>query len=63
MLIVVTGFLKWQQRQNVRVEGRNVEACLQSPRHADAAIRSPEYAQPNEQQEHIRESQKCERLF
>ena len=55
MLIVVIGFLKWQQRKKVRVEGRNAETCLQRPRHADTAIRSPEYAQPTEQQEHTYE--------
>ena len=56
VLIVVTGFLKWQQRQNVRVEGRNVEACLQSPRRADTAIRPPEYAQLTGQQQHTYEN-------
>ena len=55
VLIVVIGFLKWQQRKKVRVEGRNAETCLQRPRHADTAIRSPEYAQPTEQQEHTYE--------
>ena len=55
VLIVVIGRLKWQQRQKVQVERRNAEARLQSPRHADAAICSPEYAQPNEQQEHTYE--------
>ena len=51
VLIVVIGFLKWQQRKKVRVEGRNAETCLQRPRHADTAIRSPEYAQPTEQEQ------------
>ena len=55
VLIVVIGLLKWQQRQKVRAERRNVEARLQRPRHADTAIRSQEYAQPTEQQEHTYE--------
>ena len=55
VLIVVIGLLKWQQRQKVRAERRNAEARLQRPRHADTAIRSPEYAQPTEQQEHTYE--------
>ena len=52
VLIVVIGFLKWQ---NVRAERRNAEARLQRRRHAGTAIRSPEYAQPTEQQENTYE--------
>nr|XP_058953300.1 deleted in malignant brain tumors 1 protein-like [Pocillopora verrucosa] len=55
VLIVVIGLLKWQQRQKVRAERRNVEARLQRPRHAGTAIRSPEYAQPTEQEQHTYE--------
>lgn len=55
VLIVVIGLLKWQQRQKVRAERRNAEARLQRPRHGGTAIRSPEYAQPTEQQEHTYE--------
>ena len=55
VLIVVIGFLKWQQRKKVRAERRNAEARLQSPRRADTAIRPPEYAQLTGQQEHTYE--------
>ena len=51
VLIVVIGFLKWQQRKKVRAERRNAEARLQSPRRADTAIRPPEYAELTGQQE------------
>ena len=63
VLIVVIGLLKWQQRKKVRVEGRNAETCLQRPRHADTAIRSPEYAQPTEQEQPTYVNVKRGRLF
>ena len=63
MLIVVIGLLKWQQRQKVRAERRNVKARLQRPRHADTAIRSPEYAQPTEQEQPTYVNVKRGRLF